>query len=68
MIDGQSEQLKIKKAMKIHEIVSSDKESFAECKSDLMKKVAMDESEAEDVASSIRDMFLPKLMKSEGLE
>ena len=54
--------------MKIHEIVSSDKESFAECKSDLMKKVAMDESEAEDVASSIRDMFLPKLMKSEGLE
>ncbi len=68
MIDGQSELLKIKKAMKIHEIVSSDKESFAECKSDLMKKVAMDESEAEDVASSIRDMFLPKLMKSEGLE
>jgi len=68
MIDGQSEQLKIKKAMKIHEIVSSDKESFAECKTDLMKRISMDESEAEDVASSIRDMFLPKLMKSEGLE
>jgi hypothetical protein len=68
MIDGQSEQLKIKKAMKIHEIVSSDKESFAECKNDLMKRISMDESEAKDVASSIRDMFLPKLMKSEGLE
>jgi hypothetical protein len=67
MIDGQSEQSKIRKAMKIHEIVSSDKESFAECKSDLMKKVAMDESEAEDVASSIRELFLPKLMKAEGL-
>jgi hypothetical protein len=68
MIDGQSEQSKTRKAMKRHEIVSSDKESFRECKSDLIKKIAMDESEAEDVASSIRELFLPKLMKAEGLE
>ena len=68
MIDGQSEQSKTRKAMKRHEIVSSDKESFRECKSDLMKKIAMDESEADDVASSIRELFLPKLMKAEGLE
>jgi hypothetical protein len=73
MINGQSEQQnpirKIKKAMKIHEIVSTDKQSLAECKNDLLqKRIAMDESEAHDIAESIREMFLPKLMKSEGIE
>jgi hypothetical protein len=68
MIDGQSEQLKsVKKAMKIHEIVSSDKEDFAECKLDLMKKIAMDESDASEVAHSIREKFLPKLLSHEGI-
>lgn len=66
---GQSEQQKsIKKAMKIHEIVSSDKAQFAECKNDLMTKIAMGEDDAEEVAHSMRDMFLPKLMKAEGIE
>lgn len=73
MINGQSEQhnpiRKIRKAMKIHEIVSTDKQSLAECKNDLMqKRIAMDESEAHDIAESIREMFLPKLMKSEGID
>ena len=73
MINGQSEQQnpirKIKKAMKIHEIVSTDKQSLAECKNDLLqKRIAMDESEAHDIAESIREMFLPKLMKSEGID
>jgi len=69
MINGQSEQLnQIKRAMKIHEIVSSDKDELIACKSDLMRKVAMNEEEAEEVATSIRDMFLPKLLKSEGLD
>ena len=68
MIDGQSEQQNgIKKAMKKHEIISSDKKEFAECKTDLMKKLAMEPGEAEEIANSIRDMFLPKLLKSEGL-
>lgn len=66
---GQSEQQKsIKKAMKIHEIVSSDRAQFAECKNDLMTKFAMGEDDAEEVAHSMRDMFLPKLMKAEGIE
>jgi hypothetical protein len=68
MIDGQSEQLNsIKKAMKIHQIVSSDKKDFQDCKKDLMTKVAMDESEAAEVASAIRDLFMPKLLESEGI-
>jgi hypothetical protein len=67
MINSQSEQLK-KRAMKIHEIVNSDKEEFAACKNDLMTKVAMDSDSAEDVAESIREMFLPKLLEKEGLE
>ena len=69
MIDGHSEQLKsMKKAMKVHEIASSDKEEFIECKNDLMKKIAMDEGGADEVANSIRDMFLPKLLESVGLD
>ena len=68
MIDGQSEQLNsVKKAMKIHQIVSSDKKELQDCKSDLMKKIAMDESEASEVAKAIRDLFMPKLLKSEGI-
>ena len=67
MINSQSEQLK-KRAMKIHEIVNSDKEEFAACKKDLMTKVAMDSDSAGDVAESIREMFLPKLLDKEGLE
>jgi len=67
MINSQSEQLK-KRAMKIHEIVNSDKEEFAACKNDLMTKIAMDSDSAEDIAESIRDMFLPKLLEKEGLE
>jgi hypothetical protein len=65
MIDGQSEQLnRIKKAM----IISSDKNELADCKSDLMKKIAMDEKEADAVATSIRDMFMPKLLKVMGID
>jgi len=63
--DSQSEQLK--KAMKIHEIVNSDKDDLVACKKDLMTRVAMEDGEAEEVAMSIRDMFLPKLLKSEGI-
>ena len=54
--------------MKIHEIVNSDKEEFAACKNDLMMKVAMDGDSANDVAESIRELFLPKLLEKEGLE
>lgn len=69
MNGGQSEQLKsIKKAMKIHELVNSDKSELTACKNDLMKKLAMGESDAEAMARAIRDMFLPKYMKAEGLE
>lgn len=69
MIDGQSEQLNhIKKAMKKHEILSSDKAEFAACKNDLMKKIAMEDGDASEIANSIRDLFLPKLLKSEGIE
>lgn len=68
MKDGQSEQLnKIRKAMKINEIISSDKSEMMACKNDLMKKVAMDADDAEEVAHSIRDMFLPQLLKSENI-
>jgi len=67
MIDGQSEQSKIKKAMKAFEIAASDKQDFADCKKDLMNKIAMDDNEAYEIAVAIRDMFLPKLLKSEGL-
>lgn len=67
MIDGQSEQ-QIKKAMKIHEIVSSDKAELRQCKSELMTKLAMDSKEAQTIAESIRDMFMPMLLKKEGLE
>jgi len=66
MIDSQSER-KIKKAMKIHEIVSSDNDELRLCKSDLMTKLAMESDEAETVAESIREMFLPKLLEKEGL-
>ena len=63
MNGGQSEQLnKIKKAMKIHQIMSSDKADLNTCKNDLMKKFSMDEDEANEVALSIRDIFLPKLL------
>ena len=68
MKDGQSEQLnKIRKAMKINEIISSDKSEMTACKNDLMKKMAMDADDAEEVAHSIRDMFLPQLLKSENI-
>jgi hypothetical protein len=68
MIDGHSEQLNsVKKAMKIHQIVSSDNKDFQDCKSDLMTKIAMDESQASEVANAIRDLFMPKLLKSEGI-
>ena len=68
MIDGHSEKLKnIKKAMKIHEIVSSDSKDFKACKNDLMTKVAMNDGDASEVASAIRDLFMPKLLKSEGI-
>lgn len=68
MKDGQSEQLnKIRKAMKINEIISSDKSEFASCKNDLMKKMAMDADDAHEVAHSIRDLFLPQLLKSENI-
>jgi len=68
MKDGQSEQLnKIRKAMKINEIISSDKSEMMACKNDLMKKMAMDADDAEEVAHSIRDMFLPQLLKSENI-
>lgn len=66
MNDGQREQLqKIKKAMKIHEIVSTDKSDLIACKNDLMKKFSMDENEANEIALSIRDLFLPKLLDQE---
>jgi hypothetical protein len=69
MIDGQREQSEsIKKAMKFNEIVVSDKNDFIECKNDLMKKLAMDESDAEEVAHSIREKFLPKVFEAEGLK
>lgn len=68
MKDGQSEQLnKIRKAMKINEIISSDKSEFASCKNDLMKKMDMDAGDAHEVAHSIRDLFLPQLLKSENI-
>jgi hypothetical protein len=68
MKDGQSEQLnKIRKAMKINEIISSDKSEMIACKSDLMKRVAMDADDADEVAHSIRDLFLPQLLKSENI-
>ena len=68
MKDGQSEQLnKIRKAMKINEIISSDKSEMTACKNDLMKKMAMDADDAHEVAHSIRDLFLPQLLKSENI-
>lgn len=56
-----------KKAMKIHEIVSSDEQEFQACANDLIKKASLDKREACDVAEAIREMFLPKLLKSEGI-
>lgn len=68
MKDSHSEQLNVKKAMKLNEILSSDKSDFELCKNDLMKKVALDSKSAKVVAESIRDMFLPKLLEEEGIE
>lgn len=67
MKDSHSEQLNIKKAMKLHEIISSDKEEFTACTNDLIKKVGMDASTAKVVAESMRDMYLPKLLEQEGI-
>ena len=68
MKDGYGEQLsKIRKTMKINEIKSSDKSEFAACKNDLMKRLAMDAAEAEEITAATRDLFLPQLMKSEGI-
>lgn len=67
MKDSHSEQ-RIKKAMKMHEIASSDAQDLKQCKKDLMQRLAMDKDEAEDVALSIREHFLPKLLESEGIE
>lgn len=67
-MDGQGEHKNQKrKAMVIHNIIASDKKEFKECKSDLMNKLAMDDESATDIASAIRDMFLPKLMDDEGV-
>ncbi len=67
MKDSHSEQ-RIKKAMKMHEIASTDAQDLKQCKKDLMQRLAMDKDEAEDVALSIREHFLPKLLESEGIE
>lgn len=68
MKDGQSEQKNsIKKAMKLHEIMASDQSEFARCKDDLMEKLHLGADDALEVASSIREEFLPKLIESEGL-
>jgi hypothetical protein len=68
MKDSHSEQSKIKKAMKLHEIVSSDKEEFAACTNDLIRKIGMDSTSAKVVAESMRDMYLPKLLSEEGID
>lgn len=69
MMDSQGEHKNQKrKAMVIHNIVASDKKEFNACKNDLMTKLAMDEGSASDIASAIREMFLPKLMEEEGVE
>lgn len=68
MMDSQGEHKNQKrKAMVIHNIVASDKKEFNACKNDLMTKLAMDERSASDIASAIREMFLPKLMEEEGV-
>jgi len=68
MKDSHSEQLNIKKAMKLHEILSSDKEEFAACTNDLMAKLGMDSQSAHVVAQSMRKMYLPQLLEKEGID
>lgn len=67
MIDGQSEQSKIKKAMKIQEIIASDAQDTQDCINSLMNKFAMDMSTAREVAKSLRNTFLPRLLEHEGI-
>lgn len=67
MKNGQSEKLKsIRKSMILDELRNSDQADLEACKNDLMTKLAMSCDDSHEVANSIRDMFLPKLLKQEG--
>lgn len=64
---GEQQNLK-KKAMKVFELVSSDKQQLEECKNDIKVKFAMDEHNALEVAKAIRDILLPEYMSEESIE